>query len=322
MYMEPLDRGRPLWELRLIDGLDDGRLAAIVKVHHAIADGPAAVRLLAALFDMTADPAEPVRDRSPSGAMRPRSHATATLSALRGYASAIAAMNRAPATSLNRPVGLGRRLAIVRLSLAEAKVAAHAAGAKVNDVLLTLAAAGVTAILEDRRETVRGGTIVAGVFVGLRQDRVELGNETGVMAVPLPLGEREPQRCLALVAAATAAAKVQQPAAGLAAVTYLVTRAGIGRALYRRQRQVNIFTTNVVGPTTPLSLFGARVRDLTAVTSLGGNVTLSFAALSYADRLNITVVGDATACPEVGAAADAMRRTWEVLRRSASPASG
>ena len=65
-------------------------------------------------------------------------------------------------------------------------------------------------------------------------------------------------------------------------------------------------------PTTALSLLGAKVSEIAAVTGLGGNVTLSFAALSYADRLNVTTIGDASVS-EVETAAEAVRAAWEAL---------
>jgi hypothetical protein len=46
----PLRRDRPLWELTVVDGLADGRLAFVVKLHHALADGVAAAAMLENVF--------------------------------------------------------------------------------------------------------------------------------------------------------------------------------------------------------------------------------------------------------------------------------
>jgi diacylglycerol O-acyltransferase / wax synthase len=49
---EPLDRSRPLWELYLIDGLQDGSQAVLLKLHHAIADGLGALNVAQHLFGL------------------------------------------------------------------------------------------------------------------------------------------------------------------------------------------------------------------------------------------------------------------------------
>src|ERR1700742_1893998 len=51
IFARPLDRSRPLWELYLIHGLPDGRVALLTKVHHAVVDGVSGNEILTVLLD-------------------------------------------------------------------------------------------------------------------------------------------------------------------------------------------------------------------------------------------------------------------------------
>jgi diacylglycerol O-acyltransferase len=53
----PLDRGRPLWEFHVVEGLEHGRLAIVPKVHHSIIDGVSGAQVMAAFFDLSSVPA-------------------------------------------------------------------------------------------------------------------------------------------------------------------------------------------------------------------------------------------------------------------------
>jgi WS/DGAT/MGAT family acyltransferase len=64
LHEQPLDLGRPLWELVLIQGLQGGLTAVYVKVHHAAVDGVMAAETLAALLDLTPEPREVPADES------------------------------------------------------------------------------------------------------------------------------------------------------------------------------------------------------------------------------------------------------------------
>ncbi|TCC30777.1 wax ester/triacylglycerol synthase family O-acyltransferase [Kribbella speibonae] len=83
IFSRPLDRGRPLWEMYLIQGLAGGRSAVLTKIHHAIADARAGVQILTALTDATPWPrrraASPPRPAPP-----PPASLTMLLRGLRG----------------------------------------------------------------------------------------------------------------------------------------------------------------------------------------------------------------------------------------------
>jgi hypothetical protein len=69
LHAGPLDRSRPLWQLHLIEGLADGRYAMYIKVHHALADGVSAIRILQRMF--STDPERRWKCPANSPAWRP-----------------------------------------------------------------------------------------------------------------------------------------------------------------------------------------------------------------------------------------------------------
>lgn len=114
----PLDRAHPLWELYLIHGLEEGRVALMLKIHHAAADGLAGMDVLDVLVDRSADapaeredlPAAPPTERAPSEAeMLARGLAklpAQPLRALRGLPATVAALGDLPVVGTMPGMGL------------------------------------------------------------------------------------------------------------------------------------------------------------------------------------------------------------------------
>jgi diacylglycerol O-acyltransferase / wax synthase len=344
-----LDPARPLWEVWLLPGLAEGGVGLFLRAHHALADGIAGMAAFAALLDLAADaPASVAPPWTPAPLpstgqllgdnLRRRGHGLGrALSGLTHPARTLRrarrvwpawreffAEQRAPPTSLNRPIGAGRRLAIVRSRLELAKRIGHAHHAKVNDVVLAAVAGGLRELLRRRGEDVEGLALRAAVPVSLHQEQPgqARGNQDGTMIVPLRLGEPDAVRRLGLIAAETAARKQHPHPPGASGIMRFPA---VQRAVFRllaRQRLVNLWVTNVPGPPVPLYLAGARLLELFPVVPIQGNLTLTVGVFSYAGQLNLTAVADRDACPDVEVFAQGVQSALDDLARSVlAPAS-
>ncbi len=332
-----LDRAHPLWRMWFLTGLADGRVGLLVVVHHALADGMTAMRLVRDLLEAPLGEAGPDPEQrrvpvlaAPWGALVGDNVRT-TIGALprlvrpstwRAFAEILRYARRASSlsrnserSSLNAPVGPRRRLWALRIDQRAAKRVARARGCGVNDVVLTLAAGGVRALLEARGEPVAQLRPRAGVAVALfSADRGgAAGNDIGTLHVPLPLAEADPDARLRLIAAETARAKASPMVAAEPILRAWMGRFGFVRRSMEHQRLVNLAETYLPGPPVAIDILGTRVLDLLPIAPLAGNLGLSFVALSYAGRLAITVRADADRFPDLDLLATAMEREWQAL---------
>jgi diacylglycerol O-acyltransferase / wax synthase len=345
-----LDRGRPLWELWLVTGLDQGRVGLVLKLHHSLADGLAAVQTAGVLLDDTIDAPSPT---PPPWQPRPAPLGSALLAdnlagRSAGLAAALARLRhprklaaqarvlagaaqmatggrrRSPHSPLRRPVGGRRRLAVVQAQLTVVKEVAHAHGATVNDLLLAAVAGGLRALLLARGTPTDGLILYASVPVALRArtDTAALGNQVGLMVVPLPVGEPDPVQRFQHITRATIERKRRpERLASLRPVGSLTILRALSR-YSRHQRIMDVFVTNVPGPKRPLCLLGARLLEAYPVVQVAGNVPLSVAVLSYAGQLNIGLQSDPDGLPDLDVFIDGLARSLEELGAATSSRPG
>lgn len=208
-----LDRDRPLWELYVIEGLEDGRIAILGKNHHAMVDGVSGLDLATVMLDVAADADPDIPDPQPwEPAPAPSSYQLAWSAAREAAVSPTQVVERsrrafarpakvagralevglavasvatsglvrpAPKSLLNRPPGKHRRFAIKRLALSRVKDVKNTFDTTVNDVVLALTADATGRFLRHRGEETDGLWLRAMVPVSVRGEGGEqaLGNK-------------------------------------------------------------------------------------------------------------------------------------------------
>ena len=339
IFSQQLDRSKPLWELWLVEGLDDGRWALISKTHHSVIDGIAGVYLATVLFDVQREPPpiehpdaawEPLPEPTPAelvassalGIARTAVDSARRLSRLLVQPQAVlgeakdgveglselvwAGLNPAPETPMNVEIGPHRRYRSVHGSLDDFKLVKDTFGGTVNDVVLTVVSGALRTWLRSRGVRTEGLELRALVPVSTRakNDRGELGNSIVVMRGPLPVYIEDPIARLRVVRQAMDGLKESKQAVGaevIAGAQNFAPPTILAQAsrLNFSTRLFNIIVTNVPGPQFPLYVAGRRLIDVTPVAFLPRNHALALAIMSYDGRLNFGLLGDYDAVPDI-----------------------
>jgi diacylglycerol O-acyltransferase / wax synthase len=332
----PLDRSKPLWELYVIEGLEDGQVATLMKVHHAMVDGLSGMHLTAALFDLSPevpdDPPAPAwhPDPEPSSQQLLREAAqTVFKHPVQGLMNALETIRRSPpiaALDLNsvwsgfrsildmgaRPpsgldvhIGPNRRFAIADAPLQRFKDIKGALGGTVNDAVLTVVGGAMHRLLRDRSEPTRGRTLRVLVPVSVQAGRdASLGNRVAPAFVDLPVGAMGAKRRLSMVRDGTAHLKDSMMAMSADAIIGLGAYApggmlAMAARLASRGPWFNLVVSNIPGPPQPMYLAGARLVAQYPSLPLGENSALSIACTSIGGTMAFGLTGDYDGMPDL-----------------------
>ena len=327
---QQLDRGKPLWEMWFVEGLEGNRFAVISKIHHCLADGISGVDLLSGLMGPDPDyvakeparwiprPAPPPRQMlrdelrrratAPLSLLRGRERLPGAVGeAVRGLGETLAAgLSQASPTPLNGELGPHRRFDWTSIGFDAVKQVRKRLGGTVNDVVLATVSGAVRTFLRSRGLRVEELDFRTLVPVSVRgaDEHGTLGNRVSTLMARLPLAEADPAKRLARVIETTRDLKGGRQALGgetLAKVADLVFPEFMTMyaRLALRGLAANMVVTNVPGPQVPIYMLGSRMLEVFPVVPLGPKQALGVALFSYDGRLFWGFNSDWDAVPDL-----------------------
>jgi diacylglycerol O-acyltransferase len=339
VFSQRLDRSKPLWELWVVQGLDDGSFAMITKTHHAMIDGIAGVDIATVLFDLSPVPPETPRADSPwipnpepsqaelvgegvkeaiktpidlagralGAVQRPRAALSKAVESAEALGEvAWAGINAAPESPLNVEIGPHRRIHWVGARLDDFKAIKNALGGTVNDVVIAVVSGALRRWLRGRGVRTEGLELRALVPVSIRAEDEQgaLGNRIAAMRGPLPVYVEDPVERLRIVSAAMQDLKESKQALGaevLAGLQGFAPPTILAQAsrLNFSTRLFNLIVTNVPGPQFPLYLLGRELRQIVPVAFLPDDHALAIAIMSYNGGMSFGLLGDYDALPDI-----------------------
>ncbi len=347
-----LDRNRPLWEMWIIEGLEDGKVAVLTKIHHSIVDGVSGSDLAEIILDLEANPPpdpepEPYEpEPEPTNAdyaeviMRnlitsPVRFAQLGLQIVdQGQEYARRALGddpppspfQAPRVSFNGPIGSQRRFSSSGVRLEDAKAVKDAFGVKLNDVILAVVGGALRQYLLKNDELPRQ-PLIAQVPVSLRTDETqdEVGTQVGAMFATLETHEPDPVLRLRRIADGTQSAKEMRQALSAKRIMNLTdttppglislaARMWTSNHLDARTPPVfNLIVSNVPGPPFDLYMAGAKVEAMYPMGPLLYGGGLNITVMSNAERLEFGLLSCRSLVEDPWIIADAIPSSLDEL---------
>ena len=355
----PLDRSRPLWEMWVIEGLPDGKVAVFSKMHHATVDGVSGSNMISYLCSLEPDQGSPMPVEQPAPGRSPSELELTARALLTNLAkplevvklvgpstklvtrtigrarkgTAMAAPLTAPRTSFNGTITGHRSIAYTDLSLDAIKEIKNATGATVNDVVLTVSGGALRRYLESRGELPES-SLLATVPVSVHETSSRSGGSNKVSALFTKLGTdtEDPLERLRGISASNKHAKDHHNAIGAdtlqdwaefaAPRTFgLAVRLYSGLRLAEKHPVVhNLVISNVPGPPVPLYFMGAKIEALYPLGPVFHGAGLNVTVMSNNGQVHVGLIACRELMPMVWDLAAHFPAELEALRRAATPA--
>ncbi len=326
-----IDRAKPLWECHIIEGIEDNRFAMYFKMHHAMVDGVAGMRLLEK--SLSHSPSEnaivPLWSIKNNKLKRPKvnpvSKTTKFLRLIGEQIQTLPNLSReladtffkemgknpdyvstiqAPKCIINQPISASRRFAAQSYDLQRFRSIAKKLNVTINDVVLAVCSGALRSYLIGQRALPKK-PLIAMVPISLRQDDSAVGNQISMILANLGTHKGDPLERLNIIKRSVENSKKRfsrmnpSEILGYSGVIYSMAGLNLISGILPRRQAFNLVISNVPGPREPLYWNGAQLDALYPTSVLMDGQALNITLTSYLDKLEVGIVACRHVLPRV-----------------------
>lgn len=326
-----IDRGKPLWMCHVIEGIEDNRFAMYFKIHHAMVDGIAGMRLIEKSLSRSAQEnfivppwcirhnqlkrPEPKAKDSIKKLLRITKNQVQSLPTVfkelsqaitqeRGKHPDYVSTFQAPASILNQRVSASRRFVAQSVQLARLTAIAKATQTTLNDVILAVCSGAIRAYLLSLDQLPKR-PLIAMVPASVRSDDSDHGNQITMILANLATDKGDPLERIEIIRRSMQHTKnrfkrmTSQQILSYSALVYGPTGMNILSGLLPKHQAFNLVISNVPGPSEPYYWNGAKLDALYPASIVLDGQALNITLTSYLDKLEIGITACRQALPKV-----------------------
>ncbi len=325
-----IDRAKPLWECHIIEGIEDNRFAMYFKMHHAMVDGIAGMRLLEKSLshsptDKRIVPLWAVKNnklKKPAtnpisktaklvGLLSEQVHTAPTVTRevvnaireLRSNPDYVSAF-QAPRSILNQPVSASRRFAAQSYALPRLRDVAKKLGVTINDMVLAICSGAMRSYLLNQRALPKK-PLIAMVPISLRKDDTDSGNQISMILANLATHKADPMERLAMIRRSVINAKdrfsrmSKTEIINYSGIVYSVAGLNLVTGVLPKLQAFNLVISNVPGPREALYWNGAQLDALYPVSIVLDGQAMNITLTSYMDKLEVGIIACRKTLPRI-----------------------
>lgn len=326
-----IDRAKPLWTCHIIEGIEGNRFAMYFKIHHAMVDGIAGMRLVekSLSHDPHAKSIVPpwcVEGPRAKRLKQPKvSRVKGIMATLRGQLDStprvlyelsqtvLKDMGRnpdyvssfqAPSSILNQRVSSSRRFAAQSFEFSRLSHIAKSLGVTINDIVLAICSGALREYLLVHNALPKK-PLIAMVPASVRSDDSDMSNRITMILANLGTHKEDPLERLKIVRRSVLNAKERfkrmnsNQILNYSAFVYGAAGLNIASGFMPKRQAFNLVISNVPGPQEPLYWNGARLEALYPASIVLDGQALNITMTSYLDKLEVGLTACRNALPKM-----------------------